>query len=322
MRIGIDIMGGDFMPAAPVEGAVQAFRHYGGSVRLVLIGKKDLILAELARHNANPSDFEIVHTDEYIEMKDSPAKALAQKKESTINIGIQMVKEHKLDGFVSAGNTGAMLVASILGLGNIPGVSRPTIGVLFRNFNGKPSLLCDVGANLECRPEIIQQFGILGSVFMTEVMKIENPKVALMNVGEEEKKGPPDVVEAHQLLKNSPHLNFIGNAEGRDLYTGHADVYVCDGFTGNIVLKFAESMYDVLKARYPQDEFMETFNFENYGGVPILGIKGISIIGHGISTGKAISAMIDKAVAAAGSSLVEKITSAFESSVVSPGEKS
>lgn len=304
-------MGGDFMPAAPIEGAVQAYRHYGDSVRLVLIGKRDLIVAELAKHGVSPDAFDIVHTDEYIEMKESPTRALAQKRESTIAIGVQMVKEGKIQGFVSAGHTGAMLVASILGLGNVPGVSRPTIGILFSNVHGKPSLLCDVGANMECRPEMLRQFGVLGSVFMREVMKIEHPRVALVNVGEEDSKGPPDVVEAHKLLKATPDINFIGNAEGRDLYTGHADVYVCDGYTGNIVLKFGESMYDVLKARYPHDEFMETFNFENYGGVPVLGIKGISIIGHGISTGKAIAAMIEKAVEASNSQLVEKIEAAF-----------
>lgn len=315
MRIGVDIMGGDFMPSAPIEGVIQAQKKLGSKVRLVLLGQKEVILAELAKHGADASQFEIVHTPEYIEMKESPTRALAQKRESSIAVGIQMAKTGKIDAFVSAGHTGAMLVASVLGLGNIEGVSRPTIGVLFPNAHGKLSLLCDVGANVECKPEMLRQFGILGSIFMEEVMKVPNPVVAMLNVGEEDSKGPGVVQEAFKLLKETPSINFVGNVEGRDLYTGHADVYVCDGYTGNIVLKFGESLYDVLKQRYPQDEFMETFNFENYGGVPVLGIKGVSIIGHGISTGKAIAAMIEKAMVVVDAHLVEKIQAAFTNTV-------
>jgi phosphate acyltransferase len=312
MRIGVDILGGDFFPQAPVEGAVRFLKQHGNRARLVLIGDEKLILAELARQGASPVDFDIVHTEEYIGMEDSPTQAIKAKPRSTINIGIQMVKEKKLDGFVSAGNTGAMLVASIFGLGTIPGVSRPTIGVLFPNHENHMTMLCDVGANVDCKPETLRHFALLGSIFMTEVMKIENPRVALMNIGEEESKGNASVQAAFQLLKETPQVNFTGNAEGRDLYMSLADVYVCDGFTGNIVLKFGESLYNVLKTRYKSDDFIESFNFENYGGVPVLGVKGISMIGHGISSGKAIEMMIVRAIEAAESDLLIKIEEAFQ----------
>lgn len=311
MRIGVDILGGDFFPQAPVEGAVQFWQKHGSRAQLVLIGDEKLINAELARHNVPQGTFEIVHTEEYIGMEDSPTTAIKQKPRASINVGIQLVKEKKIDGFVSAGNTGAMLVASIFGLGKVPGVSRPTIGVMFPNHEGHMSLLCDVGANVDCKPETLRHFAMLGSIFMKEVMKQENPRVALMNIGEEESKGNEAAQAAYQLLRETPGVNFVGNAEGRDLYMSLADVYVCDGFTGNIVLKFGESLYNVLKGRYQSDDFIESFNFENYGGVPVLGIKGISMIGHGISTGRAMEMMILRAVEAAESNLVKRIEEAF-----------
>lgn len=321
MRIGVDILGGDFWPAAPVEGAVLALEKFGPDVDLVLIGDESLIRQELAKHGVDPGRFSIVHTTEAVGMEESPTKAIASKPNSTINVGIGLVKVGKLDGFVSAGNTGAMLVASVMGLGRIPGVNRPTIGALFPNHKGEPILLCDVGANVDSKPEHIFHYGILGSVYMETVRKVASPRVGLMNVGEEESKGSADVKAAHHLFKESNRVNFVGNVEGRDIYHGKADVYVCDGFTGNIVLKFGESMYDVLSNRFPGDEFVETFNFENYGGVPILGIRGISIIGHGISNGKAIASMIGSAVDAVRNGLVKNIEAAFLSEVQNPDSK-
>lgn len=313
MRIGIDIMGGDFWPQAPIEGALLARQAYGDAVALVLIGDEELIRAELTARGQDPGGFEIVHTTEYVGMDESPTKGIAAKPRASINVGIGLIKAGQLDGFVSAGNTGAMLVASVMGLGKIPGVSRPTLAVLFPNHNGELALLCDVGANVDSKPEHILHYGLLGSVFMESVRKVARPKVGLINVGEEDSKGPADVKAAHQLLRNASRINFIGNVEGRDIYQAIADVYVCDGYTGNIVLKFAESMYDVLKERFPGEPFVENFNFENYGGVPILGIRGISIIGHGISNGKAIASMVSSAVLAVQSGLVEKIEAAFGS---------
>ena len=251
MRIGVDIMGGDFVPHAPVEGAILANLQLGQDVTLVLIGDQEQIQAELRRQNADPNEFEIVHTDDFISMKESPTRAIAKKPHASINVGLRMVKENKLDGFVSAGNTGAVLVGSIMGLGKIQGVQRPTIGVLFPNHLGKLSLICDVGANVDSKPETLLHFGILGSTFMKAVWNVENPQVGLLNIGEEESKGPQTVQAAHKLMRESEHLQFIGNVEGRDIYEGQADVIVTDGYAGNIVLKFAESLYDIFSRRIP-----------------------------------------------------------------------
>ena len=289
MRIGVDIMGGDFVPTAPVEGAILARKTLAADIGIVLIGDEQLIRSELEKQNADPEDFEIVHAEDSISSSDSPARAIAAKPQSSIVVGLGLMKKKYIQGFVSAGNTGAMLIGSIMGLGKIDGVHRPTIGVLFANFKGKPTLFCDVGANVDSKPEALLDFGILGKVYMESVWQVEDPKVALLNIGEESTKGPQAVRSAYQLMQDSPKLNFVGNVEGWGIYSGQADVIVCDGYTGNIVLKFAESLYEVFKKRLDGDESIETFNFERYGGVPILGVEGISLIGHGISTGSAIA---------------------------------
>ncbi|MEM0996680.1 MAG: phosphate acyltransferase PlsX [Bacteroidota bacterium] len=313
MRIGVDVMGGDYWPEAPVSGALLARLEMGEELSLVLIGDEATIHAELVRQNADPAAFEIVHTPEYVGMSDSPTRAMSQKPRSSINLGIGMLKSQQLDGFVSAGNTGAMLVGSIMNLGKIGGVNRPTIAVFFPTGEGRVALLCDVGANVDCKPEALYHFGVLGSVFMERVLKIPNPRVALLNIGEESSKGPQVVQQAYANMAESPFINFTGNVEGRDIYHGKADVYVCDGFTGNVVLKFGESLYDVFQSRYPEDDFIKTFNFERYGGVPILGINGISIIGHGISTGRAFVSMIRTAMEAIEAQLVDHLRAAFQS---------
>ncbi|MFN8394738.1 MAG: phosphate--acyl-ACP acyltransferase [Bacteroidia bacterium] len=314
MRIGVDIMGGDFAPVAPIEGALLAAAHLGERATVVLIGDEAIIRKELEARGHNPAAFSIVHTDQAIGMDESPTKAVVSKPRATINMGIGMVKQGQLDGFVSAGNTGAMLVASVMGLGKIEGVMRPTIGVMVEIGGGKKALLCDVGANVDCKPEVLFQFGLLAKVYLESVHKLEDPRIGLLNVGEEEGKGPDVVKATYSLMKSTDRYRFVGNVEGRDIYRGHADAFICDGFTGNIVLKFGESMYELLKGRFPGDSFIETFNFENYGGVPVLGVKGISIIGHGISTAKATESMILSAVTAAESGLVGKIEAAFASS--------
>ncbi len=306
-------MGGDFFPDAPIDGVLQILNQKGNSLIPVLIGDSMLISGALEKRGLNPSDFEIAHTSQVIEMGESPARAIATKPDCSINVGMRLVKEKNIAAFVSAGNTGAILVASSLSLGNLPGVSRAAIGVLMPNLRGNAALLLDIGANIDAKPEYLAQFGMLGSVFMRSMMKIENPKVALLNVGEEKGKGTAAVKEAYSLLENNPLIQFSGNAEGRDLLIANADVFVCDGFTGNIVLKFGESIYEELKGHYQNDSFIESFNFENYGGVPVLGINGIVMIGHGISGEKAIANMIRRAGEAAENELNTKIKDFFAS---------
>lgn len=311
MRIGIDVMGGDFVPHAPIAGASLALSRIQPDTRLVLIGDESVIREELARQQLSADSFDVEHASEVIGMDEHPAKAFTQKTDSSIHKGIRLHKEGKLDAFISAGNTGAMLVGSVLGLGNIEGVLRPTIGALYP-CNGSYSIICDVGANADCKPEHLAQFALLGSIYMREVLGISNPKVALLNVGEERTKGSQLAQASYELLEKHPALHFIGNAEGRDLNAGHADVYVCDGYTGNIVLKFAESFYDLFKNRYPEDELVRSFNFENYGGLPVLGVKGVSIIGHGISTPKAFATMVRCAEDVVNSRLTTQIENALK----------
>jgi glycerol-3-phosphate acyltransferase PlsX len=311
MRIGIDVMGGDFYPQAPIAGAHLALSQLQEGTRLVLLGDETLIREELVRQNIQLDLFDIIHASEIIGMDEHPAKAFTQKTDSTIHKGIRLHKEGKLDAFISAGNTGAMLVGSVLGLGNIEGVMRPTIGALYP-CNGTYSIVCDVGANADCKPEHLSQFALLGAVFMKEVLGVETPRVALLNVGEERTKGSQLAQAAYELLEKNKGLSFIGNAEGRDLNVGKADVYVCDGYTGNIVLKFAESFYDLFHARFPNDDLVSSFNFENYGGLPVLGVKGVSIIGHGISTPRAFVSMIKSAEDVVNSGLTTKIENALK----------
>ena len=313
MRIGIDLMGGDFFPSAPVEGVIQAQKKSAGMIKPVLIGDREIIIAELLRQGVEADAFEIIHTSQVIEMGESPTKAITAKPDCSINVGMRMVKEGKIDAFVSAGNTGAMLVSSSLVLGNIPGVARPAIAVLFPSHSGKLTLLVDIGANIDAKPEYLVQFAQLGSEFMEDVMQVNSPKIALLNVGEEKGKGTQSVKEAYLLLEKTEKISFVGNVEGRDIFSGKADVLVCDGFTGNIVLKFAESMYENLKDAFGENEpFIQKFNFENYGGVPVLGINGVVMIGHGISNGKAFSNMIFRAAEAVEKDLTGKIKKAFE----------
>jgi len=311
MRIGVDVMGGDFYPQAPVAGAVRALSNVGAGVTLVLIGDEKIIREELNRQNVPEHNFEIIHTSEMIGMDEHPAKAFTSKTDSSIHVGIRLQKEKRLDAFISAGNTGAMLVGSVLGLGNIEGVLRPTIGALYP-ANGAYSLFCDVGANADCKPEHLVQFALLGSIYMREINNISQPRVALLNVGEERTKGSQLAQAAYDQLEKHPGIHFIGNAEGRDLNRGKADVYVCDGYTGNIILKFAESFYDIFHERFPEDERVASFNFENYGGLPVLGVKGVSIIGHGISTPRAFEEMIRCAENVVHSGLIPKFEKALQ----------
>lgn len=316
MRIGIDVMGGDFAPEQAVLGAIEARNQLPDSVELVLIGNKNLILPLLKKENADESLFKIVHCTEVIGMAEHPTKAIQQKPDSSISKGFQLLKEGSIDSFASAGNTGAMLVGSMFSVKAIPGILRPAIASLLPKENGGWGLILDVGVNADCKPEMLQQFGVLGSIYAQSILNIPLPRVALLSIGEEEEKGNLLVKEAHQLLKNTTDINFIGNVEGRDLFNDEADVIVCDGFTGNVVLKQAESFYSMIKKRSIKDAYFDRFNYEDYGGTPILGVNSTVIIAHGISKAKAIKNMILLSVNVVEAKLSEKISTAFGKEIV------
>lgn len=292
MRIGLDAMGGDFFPQAPVAGAAQALPDLAGH-QLILYGQAEVVQPEVERHAA--VGLEVVHCPTYVSSAEKPMAALKEKPDSSIAQGIADLKAGKLDAFLSTGSTGYFMASAIFGLGLLPGVQRPCVGALYP-VNGTYALLLDVGINAEVKPKHLAQFGRMGTAFMQSALGFETPRVALLNVGEEPTKGTQTVQEAYALLAADPRINFIGNAEGRDLIKALADVYVTDGFTGNILLKFAESFFHILKAKAPNDPDVDAFNFEQVGGLPLLGVNGTVIVGHGISGPDAIANMIHRAV--------------------------
>jgi glycerol-3-phosphate acyltransferase PlsX len=316
MKIALDIMGGDFAPLQTTLGAIQASEELGNDVKLVLIGDEKEIRSILDQNGSNSENFEIVHTTEVIGMSEHPTKAISKKTDSSIAVGFGLLKAGKVDAFASAGNTGAMFVGAAFSVRPIEGVTRPAIAALVPKEKGGYGVILDVGANADCKPEHLVQFGILGSLFAKSVFGIDNPKVGLMNLGEEEEKGSILTQAANQLLKNTPQINFAGNIEGRDLFNDKADVIVCDGFTGNVILKEAESFYYYIRKRGIQDEFFDRFNYENYGGSPILGVNAPVVIGHGISNAKAIKNMILMTRDMVTSNLTNKITKIFKEAVV------
>ena len=292
MNIGIDMMGGDFAPAEAINGASQYLNDPANPASLTLIGDKSQ-LEKLITAQRLPSDrFTIAHSEQVIGMHEHPTKALKEKQQSSIAIGFQWLASGKTDAFISAGNTGAMLVGALFSIKALEGVLRPTISTVIPKENGGTGLLLDVGLNADCKPEQLNQFAVMGSVFAQLILGIENPKVGLMNVGEEEGKGNILAQATYPLLKENKHINFIGNVEGRDMFVEKADVMVCEGFTGNIILKLAESLYEIAQRKNVQHEYFERFNFENYGGTPVLGVNKPVIIGHGISRAKAFKNMI------------------------------
>ncbi len=312
MKIGIDIMGGDFAPDATVSGAVSAYNELPKDVRLVLIGDEKVIVSCLAKHNADPGNFDIVHASEVIGMGEHPTKAFTQKPNSSISIGFHLLKEGKIDGFASNGNTGAMLVGSMFSVKTIPGVIRPCITTILPKENGGVGLILDVGINADCKPDVLYQFAVIGSLYAEHVYGIKNPKIGLLNIGEEPEKGNLVAQAAHGLMKDSSDFNFIGNVEGRDVFTDLADVIVCDGFTGNIVLKQAEAFYTMIRRRGIKDEYFNRFNYENYGGTPVLGINSTVMIGHGISNETAVKNMLLVTKDIIEAKLSDKIKSAFQ----------
>ena len=292
MKIGFDILGGDFAPKNCLDGAILALKELPKNVKLVLIGDCEMAQNYFKSHQTDPDQFEYFHTTELIEMGDHPTKAFSQKPNSSISIGFKLLKEQKIDVFASAGNTGAMLVGSMFTVKAIPGVIRPCITSILPKENGGFGLLLDVGINADCKPDVLYQFGILGSIFAKEVYKIPNPKVGLLNIGVEPEKGNLITQAAYTMMKDSKDFNFIGNIEGRDLFSNKLDVVVCEGFVGNVVLKTAETFYEMLKARNNSDEYFDRFNYELYGGTPVLGINSNVIIGHGVSSALAFKNMM------------------------------
>lgn len=310
MKIGIDIFGGDYAPENCLKGIEMILPELHHSTKLILIGDR-YIAKQYFKNNPYNHHLEYVHTDEMIEMHEHPAKAYMKKKNSSINIGFHLVKNKEIDAFISAGNSGAMLAGSMLTLKTIPGVIRPTIGTIIPKPNGKHNLLLDVGTNVDTKPDILYQFGLLGNIYAKEMMGIENPRVALLNIGEESEKGNLVVQAAHQLMKNNPDYHFVGNVEGRHIFSDRADVIVTDGFTGNIILKMAEAFYTLILKRKIKDEYFAQFNYELYGGTPVIGVNGNIIIGHGISSPLAFKNMILQARHMVKSGLNEKIKKAL-----------
>ncbi len=327
-RIAVDAMGGDFAPLNAVTGAIQAFEEKK-NFELLLVGKKSKIKDVLSKNKLNFDENNIIQADDIIEMADAPVNAIKLKPNSSIVVGASLVKDKKADAFVSAGNTGAMMAASTLIIGRIAGIGRPTIGQAMPNETGI-SMLFDVGASVDSKPRHLLEYAIMGTIFTKEIYGIENPTVGILSVGEEDSKGNELSLTSSELIRKT-NLNFIGNVEGRDILKGTANVVVCDGFVGNIVIKFGESVLDFLKFKFKTyanegminklkmglvksslKTVLKDFDYEEYGGVPLLGINGISIIGHGSSTPRAIKNMVIRAHEMYEKKLIEKIESSIK----------
>lgn len=294
LKIGVDAMGGDFAPEAAVKGAVMALGAVDADSRIVLFGDRERIEAVLAAEGCPAERFDIVHTTEVIEMGDHPAKAFQAKADSSITVGFGHLAKGAIHGFASAGSTGAMMVGSMYAVKPIEGVIRPTISSAVPTVSGRPALLLDVGLNVDCRPEVLAQYGLIGAIYSEAVLGVERPRVALLNIGEEEAKGNAQTKAAHELMKADGRYDFVGNIEGSHLFSGKvADVIVCDGFVGNTALKMAEGFFRINRALGCADNpFWAAMNYENVGGTPVLGVNAPVVIGHGCSSPLAIKNMI------------------------------
>ena len=311
MRIVIDAMGGDNAPVATVKGAVEAVKSY--NIDVILTGNESMIEEQLAKYDYAREKIEIVHCSEIITNEDKPVSAIREKKDSSMAVALKLVKEKKADAIVSAGNTGALLAGGLLILGRIKGIDRPALAPPYPTTDGM-SVLIDGGANSDCKPRNLLEFGIMGSVYAEKVLEIKKPSVCIVNIGIEEEKGSEIVKEAHKLCKNGP-FNFKGNIEARDIPAGYADVIVCDGFTGNVILKLteglADSIFRLLKEEFVKNtlrkigasllksglkDFKERFDYTEYGGAPFLGVKGVLIKAHGSSDAKAVKNAIKQGI--------------------------
>lgn len=312
MKIGLDIMGGDLGPEVCLEGAIMALDNLPSDIKMVLVGDSEIAKNYLKLKGISEDKFEYAHAVDVIKMGEHPTKALAQKPNSSIAVGYKLLKENELQCFASAGNTGAMLVGAMFSVKAISGVIRPCITSILPKIDGGFSILLDVGTNADCKPDVLYQFAILGSIFAKEVYKINNPKVALLNIGEEPEKGNLVAQAAHSLMKDTRDFNFIGNVEGLDVFDGTADVIVCEGFTGNVLLKTAEAFYTISKRRHLNDEYFNKFNYELYGGTPILGINSNVMIAHGKSTALAFKNLMILSKDIVEANLTEKIKTVFQ----------
>ncbi|MFO7656198.1 MAG: phosphate--acyl-ACP acyltransferase [Bacteroidales bacterium] len=312
IKIGVDILGGDYAPESTVKGAIRVAREVPEEIKLVLIGDKEKIETICRSQSFDPSVFEIVHTTDTIEMTDYPAKAFTQKPDASIVLGFKMLSQGLLHGFASAGNTGAMLVGAMHLVKSAPGVIRPCITASIPTLSNNPVILLDVGINPDTKPDVMYQYAILGSLYAEYVYNIKNPKVGLLNIGSEEEKGNLQTKAAFSAMKDTSDFNFVGNIEANELFSERADVIVCDGFVGNVMLKEAEAFYSLIRKRKIQDGFFEKFNFENYGGTPILGINAPVVIGHGISNEVAIKNMILHTADVINAKLIDRIKEAFK----------
>lgn len=327
-KIAIDVMGGDHAPDEIIKGCVLATEKIEST--LVLVGKEDIIKAKLSPYTYDPSKIEIVNADEVIEMEDSPVVAIRQKKNSSMVVGLKLVKEKKVDGFVSAGSTGALLTGATLIVGRIKGVDRPAMAPFIPTQTGC-ALLIDCGANVDAKPAYLEQFARMGTVYMQQCMQIKSPKVGLVNIGTEEEKGNQLTKEAYKLLAESSSINFYGNVEARDIPLGEVDILVCDGFTGNIILKFMEGfgkwILGMLKVQFLKSlktklaallmkkgigEIKEKFNYATKGGAPFLGVNGLVVKTHGSSKSEEILSTLIQTQGFIKEQLVNKIKDNFE----------
>ena len=311
MNIALDMMGGDFSPEELVKG-VRDYISEKTPALVSLIGDEKQLLSLLNKYQVPTHTYRVIPSSDVIGMNEHPLKALKEKPNSSIAIGFGLLASSKTDAFISAGNTGAMLIGSLFTIKPIEGILRPTIGTIVPMENGSTGLLLDVGANADCKAEHLVQFAILGSLYAKYILGIEKPRVGLINIGEEEGKGNVLAQTTYPLLKTNEQIHFIGNVEGRDVFLDHADVLVCEGFTGNVILKLAESLHGIMDRQNIHTEYFDRFNFEEYGGTPVLGVNKPVIIGHGISRAKAYKNMLLLAQKMIETKLLEKMASAFK----------
>lgn len=313
MNIGLDMMGGDFAPLEVVKGIQLYLFETIATVNLYCIGDEALVKSLLEEHQVSSPNLHFIHSSQTIGYHEHPTKALKEKPQSSVAIGFHLLSTGKIDAFISAGNTGAMLVGAMFTIKAIDGVSRPTIATIMPKINGGTGVILDVGLNADCKPELLNQFAVLGSLYAEHILGIQQPTVGLINVGEEEGKGNILAQATYPLLKENKQIRFAGNIEGRDFFTDKADVMVCDGFTGNIVLKMAESVYDIAVQRgLGNDAYLNRFHYENYGGTPVLGVAKPVIIGHGISSANAFYKMIKVAEKMVATNLCAKMAESFQ----------
>ncbi len=311
LRIGVDAMGGDYAPEAVVKGVVESLSLLDVTSKVVLFGDKEAIERCLEAEGYKGDRIEIVATTEVITMNDHPAKAFQSKPDSSIRKGFEWLKAGKIDGIASAGSTGAMMAGAMFTVGVTEGVIRPAISAAIANVRGGYTLLLDVGLNVDCKPEVLHQYSIMGSIYAKDLWGLENPRVGLLNIGEEESKGNAATKAAYQMLASEKSINFVGNIEGKDFYLGKADVVVCDGFMGNVLLKLSESLRFIAKARKIDDEFLDNLNYEIKGGTPALGVGEVVIVGHGSSTVLALRNMVHQTELSIKSGYAEDIRKAF-----------